>query len=166
MPDPFLSVVVPVYNVEAFLAPMIDSLAPLAAWAVEVIFVEDCSTDGSHARLVELLAASPLKSQVLRHDKNAGLSAARNTALTVASGTYVWFVDSDDTINPAELPAWFEKLETHDPDILLFDFANFEPGEVLEWSGGLPVARPADIVWRPVLRSTAPNRLQSGKSQK
>lgn len=161
MPDPFLSVVIPVYNVEAYLADLVASLSPLATRSVEVIFVEDCSTDGSAARLAELLSASPLNSRVIKHAKNQGLSGARNTGQADARGTYVWFVDSDDTINPAELPAWFSILETHGPDIVVFDYANFQPGEILDWSEGYPVVKFADTIWRPKPRRTPAGKLMA-----
>jgi glycosyltransferase involved in cell wall biosynthesis len=154
-----------VYNVETYLGPLLDSLSALQGRSVEFIFVEDCSTDGSAARLAALLAQGPLGARTIQHEKNKGLSGARNTGLAAARGTYVWFVDSDDLINPAELPEWFEKLETHQPDVLIFDFAVFKPGEVLEWQDGHPVTKAADVITRSFFRSTKPRKLLSAPHQ-
>jgi glycosyltransferase involved in cell wall biosynthesis len=160
-PQPLLSVIVPNYNVEPYLPALFDSLSGLAGYPVELIFVEDRSTDGTLAKLKELIAASGLDSKLIVHEQNKGLSGARNTALKHARGEYVWFVDSDDAINPQELPGWFEVLLTHKPDLLLFDYVNFQLGEAVDWTHKHPVLMPADLIWRPAPRTTEPHRLHS-----
>lgn len=95
---PALSLVVPVYNVAAFLPRCLESLASAPAAATEVILVDDGSTDECPAILAEWARAHP-NAHVIRQD-NGGLSAARNTGIEQARGRYLAFVDSDDYFDP------------------------------------------------------------------
>lgn len=95
---PALSLVVPVYNVAAFLPRCLESLASAPAAATEVILVDDGSTDECPGILAEWARAHP-NAQVVRQD-NGGLSAARNTGIEQARGRYLAFVDSDDYFDP------------------------------------------------------------------
>ncbi len=94
---PALSVVVPVYNVEPWLAACLDSILAQRVRDLEVILVDDGSTDGSVA-IAEQYAAHDPRIRVHRHAANAGLSAARNTGVSLASAPLLTFVDSDDTV--------------------------------------------------------------------
>ena len=93
-----LSIIVPVYNVAQYLRRCVDSLLTQAGVDLEVILVDDGSTDGSGA-LCEALAAGDDRIQVL-HKENGGLGSARNAGLELAAGDYVTFVDSDDWVEP------------------------------------------------------------------
>ncbi|MEU4213754.1 CDP-glycerol glycerophosphotransferase family protein [Actinoplanes sp. NPDC026623] len=91
-----VSVIVPIYNVEPFLRDCLDSLRAQTYTDLQVLLVDDGSTDGCAAIAEEFVAADPrfrLISQA-----NAGLSAARNVAVPVANGEYLAFVDSDDVL--------------------------------------------------------------------
>jgi glycosyltransferase involved in cell wall biosynthesis len=160
--SPLLSVVIPVWNVERYLAELFMSLDALAQWDVEVLFVEDCSTDGSLSRLEEYAQASPLNVRIIRHEKNGGLSAARNTGLAQATGDYVWFVDSDDVINSPELAGLFDVLNTHQPDVLAFDFLYLSEGFFVDMTSGQPVLRPAAVTSKPEPRTTTPGQVLTG----
>ena len=96
---PRVSVVVPIYNVEAYLADCLDSLATQTFADLEVVMVNDGSTD----RSVEIAEAFAARDErfTLVHQENAGLSAARNTGIDVATGEFLAFVDSDDVVAPA-----------------------------------------------------------------
>lgn len=94
--EPLVSVIVPVYNVKATLARCIDSIKTQTYQNLEIILIDDGSIDGSGELCTEL-ASRDQRIQVL-HQKNQGLSAARNTGLDHATGAYITFVDSDDTI--------------------------------------------------------------------
>ena len=96
--DALLSVVVPVYQVEAYLAACLDSLLAVRYPHLEIIVVDDGSTDGS-AAIAESYRAHDDRIRVVRQE-NAGLGAARNTGVREASGDLVTFVDSDDTVPP------------------------------------------------------------------
>ena len=96
--NPLLSLVVPVYNVAPFLERCLASLAAQNLDGIEIVFVDDGSTDDCPAILARYAAQHP-EMRVIRQD-NGGLSAARNTGLDHVRGEYVAFVDSDDWIEP------------------------------------------------------------------
>lgn len=103
---PFISVVMPIYNVEKHLRKAVESVKAQKIQDFEIILVDDCSPDGCPS-LCEELAKEDDRIQVIHHEKNKGLSEARNSGLAVASGKYIWFMDTDDYVD-ADL---FEKAE-------------------------------------------------------
>ena len=134
-----LSIIVPVYNVEAFLKKCIDSLLAqdLSKEDYEVILVDDGSTDSSGA-LCDTLAAEYGHIRVI-HQRNRGLSGARNAGIPVASGDYVLFVDSDDFLCPNVLGTLVGLMESKELDILRFNYQNvnmdgavFEPNKYVK----------------------------------
>ena len=128
-----LSIVVPVYNVEAFLKKCIDSLLDqdLQPDKYEIILVDDGSTD-SCGSLCDTLAAGHENIRVI-HQQNRGLSGARNTGIALASGKYIQFVDSDDYLCPNVLGPLVERMECQHLDILRFNYQNVNmAGEVFE----------------------------------
>ena len=127
MSNIFVSIIVPVYNVERYLRECLDSIAQLKAFSWEAILIDDGSTDSSGA-ICDEYAKREQKFRVI-HQKNAGVSAARNAGLEAAEGEWIWFVDSDDSINPD-----FEILNPevlNDADYVLFDMRKFRDGEEL-----------------------------------
>ena len=94
MGEPLVSVIVPVYNVEAYLARCVASLRGQTYPDLEIILVDDGSADGS-GLLCDSFAREDPRIRVI-HQPNAGVSAARNAGLEAASGAYVCFVDGDD----------------------------------------------------------------------
>ena len=90
------SIIVPVYNVEKYLAECVDSITKQTYQNLEVILVDDGSTDGSGA-ICDQFAQMDNRIIVI-HQKNQGVSASRNAALQIATGDYIGFVDSDDVI--------------------------------------------------------------------
>ena len=94
MGEPLVSVIVPVYNVEAYLARCVASLRGQTYPDLEIILVDDGSADGS-GLLCDSFAREDPRIRVI-HQPNAGVSAARNAGLEAASGSYVCFVDGDD----------------------------------------------------------------------
>lgn len=115
LPTPFLlmllSVVIPVYNALPYLRKCVGSVCAAPIEDMEVICVDDGSTDGSAALLDELAAANP-RVRVVRR-ANGGVSAARNTGLAEARGEYVAFVDDDDVLEPDYLPQLLETAGKH-----------------------------------------------------
>ena len=93
-----VSVIVPVYNVSPYLREAIDSVINQTYKELEIIIVDDGSTDGSGA-ICEEYASSDSRIKLI-HQSNRGLSGARNTGLECATGDFVAFVDSDDSISP------------------------------------------------------------------
>ena len=125
MQDIFISIIVPVYNVERYLRACLDSIARLSAAKWEAILIDDGSTDNSGAICDEYASREP-RFRVI-HQENAGVSAARNAGLEAARGEWIWFVDSDDTINPDFEVVNPELLEQ--ADYVMFDFRKFRDGE-------------------------------------
>lgn len=93
-----VSVIIAVYNVEAYLENCLKSLCNQTYSSLEIILIDDGSTDAS-AALCDYWAKKDFRVKVI-HQKNAGVSAARNKGLEIASGVYVTFVDSDDWVEP------------------------------------------------------------------
>lgn len=96
--QPLISVIVPVYNVENYLPQCLDSLKAQTWKNLEIILVDDGATDGCPA-ICDAAALHDARIRVI-HQKNGGLSAARNAGLDIARGEWIGFVDSDDYIAP------------------------------------------------------------------
>ena len=105
-----LSVIIPCYNVSAHLPTLIRSLHGNLRSDFEFVFVEDASTDSTGDALDELTADLP-GARVVRHEVNLGLSAARNTGLAHADGTYLAWLDADDWIGPGYLDQLVRVIE-------------------------------------------------------
>ena len=101
---PLISIIVPVYNVDNYLARCIDSILCQTHENLEVILVDDGSTDKS-GDICDSYARSDARVRVI-HQKNAGVSSARNAGLDVAGGVWIGFIDSDDWV----MPTMYEKL--------------------------------------------------------
>lgn len=120
---PRLSLVVPAYKVQGYLRECLESVLDQGYTDFEVIAVDDCSPDASGA-IMDEFAARDDRVQVLHLPENVGLGRARNAGMAEASGDYLIFLDSDDTLVPDSLAAIARRLEeTGDPDILIFDYA-------------------------------------------
>lgn len=109
---PKVSVIVPVHNTEKYLQACVDSLTAQTLADIEIVLVENCSTDDSLA-LCHKIAESDSRIKVLSIDE-ADLSTARNEGVKVASGEYVAFVDSDDTVSPDMFKDMYELARQHD----------------------------------------------------
>ena len=118
---PLLSIIVPVYKVENYLQKCIDSILAQTFTDFELILVEDGSPDGCPA-LCDAAAAKDARIRVL-HQKNGGLSAARNAGLDVARGEWIGFVDSDDYIAPEMYETLYKAVQSTGADLALCDYA-------------------------------------------
>lgn len=90
-----ISVIVPVYNIESYLPHSLKCLSEQTYKNIEFILVDDASEDES-GRILDAFAVTDNRAIVIHHDRNYGLSAARNTGLEAAKGNYIWFPDGDD----------------------------------------------------------------------
>ena len=128
-----LSIIVPVYNVETYLKKCVCSLLDqnLNSSQYEIIMVDDGSTDSSGQICNEFAAVHP-NIRVI-HQKNGGLSSARNAGIIEAKGKYIQFVDSDDYLNANVLGDLIKKLENENLDILRINYQNVDAtGKVFE----------------------------------
>ncbi|MEU2061614.1 CDP-glycerol glycerophosphotransferase family protein [Streptomyces sp. NPDC013455] len=120
---PRFSLIVPCFKVQAFLRECLDSVLGQSFGDFELIAVDDCSPDGCGAILDEYAARDP-RVKVLHLPENVGLGRARNAGMPEATGDYLFFLDSDDTLTPGALRAIADRLaESADPDVLVFDYA-------------------------------------------
>lgn len=109
--QPLISVVVPVYNVEAYVRKCLDSIINQTYENLQIIVVDDGSTDASGSICDEYLAIDS-RVEVL-HISNSGLSGARNRGMQEVHGDYVAFVDSDDFIGRDHISNLFHAIEAH-----------------------------------------------------
>lgn len=127
---PFVSVIVPVYNVEKYLRECLDSVCGQTLRNIEIICVNDGSTDDSPA-ILEEYASRDSRMRIISQE-NRGLSAARNAGLSVARGKYIYFMDSDDVSPQGALGRMFAEMETNSLDVLFFGAESFFESEELE----------------------------------
>lgn len=120
-----LSVIVPVYNVAAYLEECVNSILSQTFRDFELILIDDGSTDGSGEKC-ELLAKQDARITVV-HQHNQGLSAARNTGIEMAQGQYFAFVDSDDYIEPEMFQRQMEASQRYDADLVMCRFRKVDP---------------------------------------
>ena len=116
---PKISVIVPVYKAEKFLATCIESILNQTYCNLEIILVDDGSPD-SCGKICEKYALSDSRVKVV-HQKNAGVAAARNVGLDLAEGDYVTFVDSDDYIQPQMYEKMIRCAEHNHCDLVMCD---------------------------------------------
>jgi glycosyltransferase involved in cell wall biosynthesis len=109
-----ISIIVPVYNTEAYLPACVESLLAQTHRDLELIFVDDGSTDGS-AAILDAYAARDGRVRVIRKE-NGGVSSARNAGIAAATGDYIGFVDSDDTVEPTYCETLLRAFKDH-PEI-------------------------------------------------
>lgn len=97
-----VSIVIPVYNVASYIERCLQSVVSQSYQAFECILIDDCGTDESIHLAEQFIKKyqEKISFSILRHDKNRGLSAARNTGIKAAKGNYIYFMDSDDAITP------------------------------------------------------------------
>ena len=97
--NPQISVLVPIYNVEPYLPHCLESLLAQSLHQIEIICIDDGSTDESW-RMAESYVARDARVRTVQHKENRGLSAARNTGLALARASYIMFCDADDWYEP------------------------------------------------------------------
>jgi CDP-glycerol glycerophosphotransferase len=166
---PLLSFVIPVHGVQGYLRECLDSILGQTFTDLEVIAVDDASTDHC-GEILDSFAARDARVRVLHLPSNVGLGPARNIGLDATSGEYVWFVDSDDWISASCLRPIAARLVAVHPDVLLLNYARVswlgeqmpgDGGEVLgrvEASGTTTLAEAPDLLglftvaWNKVLR--------------
>ena len=113
--NPLISIIIPVYNVEKYIEKCVDSLISQTYNNIEIILVNDGSTDDSGV-ICDNLSKKDSRIVVL-HQKNAGVSAARNNGLDIMKGEFVTFVDSDDYIDTHFIECLYTALAENNADI-------------------------------------------------
>ena len=117
-----ISVIVPIYNVEKYLAECIDSIIGQTYKNIEIILVDDCSKDSS-GKIADEYAIKDDRIKVI-HKPNGGLSDARNAGMEIATGDYLMFVDSDDYLFPNSCEVLLNKIQKEDADYVIGNYIN------------------------------------------
>lgn len=118
-----VSVIVPVYNAEKYLSRCLDSILSQTYKDLEIILVDDGSTDNSYAMIKEYEAAD---SRIIAVSKeNGGISDARNAGLQIAAGKFIAFVDSDDCVDSRMIELCVNAQNSSNADIVGFDWQTF-----------------------------------------
>ena len=118
-----VSVIVPIYNVEKYLAECLDSIVNQTLRDIEIICVNDGTTDNS-AEIMEQYAQKDPRIKTITQE-NGGLSVARNSGLAIATGEYLFFTDSDDILELNALEKLYAISKEKDLDVLYFDHIRF-----------------------------------------
>ena len=127
---PEVSVIVPVYNVEPYLRRCVDSLISQTMHDVEIILIDDGSTDGC-GHICDEYADRDARIRVV-HQVNAGLSEARNTGIELAKADYLMFVDSDDWLEPEFCRIPLSIAKEQKADLVMFRYRYIENGKTRE----------------------------------
>ena len=129
--NPEISIIIPVYNVEKYLDECLNSAVNQTFNDIEIICVNDGSTDSS-LEILESHASRDKRIKII-NQKNKGLSGARNTGLDAAKGKYIYFMDSDDYMELNGLKKLYDLIEEESCDLIVFKTYNFidETGEYI-----------------------------------
>lgn len=123
-----VSIIVPVYNVEKFLNRCVKSLVNQTYRNIEIILVDDGSTDASGQLCDEWKS---LDDRILViHKENSGISSARNAGLQVAAGEYISFVDSDDYVDDNMIDVLYNNILLYETDISVINYKSFSDKEM------------------------------------
>lgn len=121
MKDYKVSVIVPVYNIRDFIEECLRSLISQTMTEVEYIIVDDASTDGSY-EIIKNLVSDNSNFKIVRHERNLGLPAARNTGLKMASGVYILHCDGDDYMEPSMVERLYNHAKETSADMVWCDW--------------------------------------------
>ncbi len=137
--NPTISIIVPIYNLEKYLSACIDSLLSQTYQSIEILLVNDGSTDNSG----EICDAAALKDSRIYviHRVNGGAAMARNDALDVASGSIITFVDGDDIVSPDYVESLYEDMINNDADISCCSWQDVEEGDTPDFN----ITKPVDM---------------------
>lgn len=146
--DNLVSVIMPIYNAKSWLSRAVESVLQQDHRNLELVAIDDGSTDGSLA-ILEAFAHDDDRVRVLRQPVNAGVAAARNAGMAVAKGDYIAFLDADDWWHPAKLERQLASLRASGALICYTEYWRMaEDGQVLS-----RVTPPAQVNWRDMLAS-------------
>lgn len=116
--EPLVTIGIPVYNVEQYLEKCLLSVLNQTYQNIEILAVDDCGTDGSMeiVRQMQAQEANGSKLQIITQPRNGGSGEARNAVIAQARGKYLYFLDSDDYIEPGTIELLVREAEAHDTD--------------------------------------------------
>lgn len=127
---PKVSVVIPIYNVEAYLEEALGSIVSQTLKDIEIICINDGSTDKS-GEIIEKFAAEDKRIRPI-HQENKGLGKTRNKGIRSATGEFIYFFDSDDKLEENALESLYNTAKSNDADLVLFEAVSFYESKELE----------------------------------
>ena len=168
-----LSLICPIYKVKDFIPSLIDSfILGINVSDVEVIFVDDCCPQGSMQVCRDYLSKQSnrikFSYQLIQHDKNTGQAVARNTALPLACGNYIGFIDSDDIISVNYWLLLESDIKSNFCDIIEFGYQEFQDAvpidkinleKKLATSSPLNPYRTGFFIWTRIFKKKLLNKL-------
>ena len=116
--EELITIIVPIYNVEQYLPKCIDSIINQTYQNLEIILVDDCSTDGTY-KILEDYAKKDNRIKLIRNEKNLQNAETRNVGIRVATGKYLYFIDSDDWIDSDYIENMVEAAEKSEADVVM-----------------------------------------------
>ena len=125
-----ISVIVPVYNVEKYLDKCIESIVNQTYQHIEIILVDDCSTDTS-LEICNNWAKRDNRIVVI-HKNNEGIGIARNTGIEFSKGDYIVFVDSDDLLNADAIEVMYSRIQYDKSDVAIGNFVKLYPDGTIQ----------------------------------
>lgn len=138
-----VSVIIPVYNTEKYLRKCLDSVCGQTLSDIEIICINDCSTDGS-LQILQEYAANDNRIKLIDFEKNQGAATARNKGLDIAQGEYIGFVDSDDWIDLDFYEKLYQKAIETGADVVKGNIVqyleNIDKLEVIKWDDNNKIA--------------------------
>lgn len=127
---PWISVIVPVYNVEKYIDRCVKSLLGQTFKNLEIILVDDGSVDSSGAKCDDYAVKHNEIIKVV-HKKNGGLASARNEGMKYADGEYIAFVDSDDWMEEETYDILYKRVKNSNPDIITYGYRKIKDNKII-----------------------------------
>lgn len=156
-----ISILIPVYNVEAYLSKCLDSIKTQTFTDFEVLLIDDGSTDSS-GTICDSYSQKDSRFKV-HHRTNHGISATREYALQQSSGDYIQFIDSDDWVEPEMLKTMYETAESDQADVVSCNFDEIHPDKIIPYRFvynskddflGSVIGNNWGVVWKHLIRKS------------
>lgn len=126
--EKLVSIIIPVYNVEKYLAECIESVIRQTYTNLEILLIDDGSLDNS-GKICDEYAQKDERIKVI-HKENGGVSSARNVGLDMAKGEYIAFVDSDDLVEKEYIAAMYENMQENNSDLVFCRYGKYYKGTI------------------------------------
>ena len=158
---PLISVVVPAYNVKTRISHSLDSVIAQDYPNIEIILVDDASTDATKDTAQHILEGCRRPFTVITHKKNRGVSAARNTGMDAVKGEFVWFIDADDVAEHNLISTLYALIEENQCDLSFCGFkdrfADGRPDVPVSINlEGTQVRKGEELLWLRVFNTISP----------
>lgn len=154
-----ISIIVPIYNVENYVEECIDSLIHQSYKNIEIILVDDCSTDSSYKKCMEK-SKTDKRIKAYQNSKNLGVGKTRNRGIGLAKGDWILFVDGDDYIDRNLCEDAINKLHVNvNIDTVHWGYQTFEDGTGKIQESRSPIMGQYQVVLQPEIKNTFMNAL-------